>query len=201
MCLTGTESPDQANRTSLSRWSLPAAPRHLCTSAPAVTPQRCTTTSSLCKKTDEGPMRAPSTGSLRALQTTCLQCDPECVVCAGPDLTPGLADMCPPSIAVFSLYRPYEPGFSPALSPSHHLSLRPPGEKIVGKLDKNRPSCLTSGSSLLSLRKVLPQPGSHTLSSLAHLSWVGKSSLSPPPWHQLPGPFYSSHTVLPSSGS
>ena len=75
----GTASLDQTKRTLLSRWSLPTAPRHLCTSEPAGTPQRCVATSSLCKKTAEGPVQAPSTGSLGALQTVCLQCDPGCV--------------------------------------------------------------------------------------------------------------------------
>ena len=84
----GTESPDQAKGTSLSRWSPPAAPRHLCTSVPAVTPRHCTATSSLCKKTHEGPMQAPSTGSLRALQAMCLQCVPGCVDSVGLSLTP-----------------------------------------------------------------------------------------------------------------
>ena len=46
-------------------------------------------TSSLCKKTDEGPVQAPSTRSLRAFQTTCLQCDPGCVDSVGLSLTPG----------------------------------------------------------------------------------------------------------------
>ena len=36
-------------------------------------------TSPMGNKTDEGPMQAPSTGSLKALQTMCLQCDPGCV--------------------------------------------------------------------------------------------------------------------------
>ena len=61
----GTESPDQAKRTSLSCWSPPSAPRHLCTSAPVVTPRPCMATSSLGNKTDEGPAQAPSFGSLR----------------------------------------------------------------------------------------------------------------------------------------
>ena len=100
------------------------------------------------------------------------------MVCAGPDLTPGLADLCPPSIAVFSLYPPCEPGVSSALTLSHHLSLGPPGGRVVGKLDKNRPTCPTSGSSSLSLWKVLPQPGSRMRSLLlpAFPGWVSHSS-------------------------
>ena len=89
MCPTGTESPDQAERTSLLRWSPPVTPRHPCTSVPAVTPRSCTATSSLWKKTDEGPVQAPSTWSLRALQTTCLQCDPGCVDSVGLSFSPG----------------------------------------------------------------------------------------------------------------
>ena len=50
-CPRATASPDQAQRTSLSRWSPPTPPRHLCTSAPAVTPRRYMATCSLCKKT------------------------------------------------------------------------------------------------------------------------------------------------------
>lgn len=51
---------------------------------------------------------------------------------------------------------------SPALTASHHLSLRPPGGKVAGKLDKNRSPCLTS--MLLSGR--FSPTGSHVVSAL-----------------------------------
>ncbi|XP_043727738.1 uncharacterized protein LOC122673892 [Cervus elaphus] len=118
---------------------------------------------------------APSTRNLGLLGTTGLQCDPGCVDNAAPASLPGLGAMCPPSVSVFPLHPP-----SPALTPSHHLSLRPLGGKDVGKLDLNRPSCLTSGTSSMSLWKVLPQPDSHMLPSLAYLSQAGRTFLSPP---------------------
>ena len=62
--------------------------RHVCTSAPAVTPRHCVTACSLCKKTGSH-VQAPSTKSPRALGTTCQHCDPGCVTWTGLDLTPG----------------------------------------------------------------------------------------------------------------
>lgn len=46
----GTVSPGRRRRASPWSWGQPAPTRHLCTSVPAVYPQRCTTTSSLHKK-------------------------------------------------------------------------------------------------------------------------------------------------------
>ena len=81
---------------------------------------------------------------------------------------------------------------SPALTASHHLSLRPPGGKVAGKLDKNRSPCLTS--MLLSGR--FSPTGSHVVSALAHLSWVDRTSCP-----HLPGPLYHTHAAPPSSRS
>ena len=65
----------------------------------------------------------------------------------------GPRDICSPSISVFSLHPPCEPRrcFSSSVSP--HLSLKPPGGKVAGKLDENTSPCLTS---MLSLWKTLP---------------------------------------------
>ena len=81
-------SRSRKKRTFLSRWSPPTTPRHPCTSVPAVTPRCCMATCSLCKKTGS-QVQAPSTGSLKALETTCQHCDPGCVTWTGLDLTPG----------------------------------------------------------------------------------------------------------------
>ena len=50
MCPMGTTSLERRRRASLWPWSLPPPTRRLCTSAPAVNPQRGTATSSLHKK-------------------------------------------------------------------------------------------------------------------------------------------------------
>ena len=83
----GTESPDQAKRTSLSRWSLPTSPDirvllcqqllHGATWPPA-----------LCAKRQGAHVQAPSTGNLTVLGTTGQRCDPGCVTWTGLDLTP-----------------------------------------------------------------------------------------------------------------
>ncbi|XP_061021944.1 uncharacterized protein LOC133072569 [Dama dama] len=54
--------------------------------------------------------QAPSTGNLGPLWATCLQCNPGCVDNAAPASLPGLRAMCPPSVSVFPLYPPCEPG-------------------------------------------------------------------------------------------
>ena len=128
-----------------------------------------------------GHEQAPSTGSIGPLWASCLQCDRGCVDNAAPTSLPGLGAMCPPLVSLsFRCILPVnqEEAF-PALTPSHHLSLRPLGGKDVGKLDLNKPSCLITGTSSMSLWKVLPQPDSHMLSSLAHLSQAGRTFLSP----------------------
>ena len=74
----------------------------------------------LCAKRQGSPLLVGSQHrEPQGFPATCLQCDPDCVVCADPDLTPGLVDLCPPSVAVFSLYPRCEPGVSAALTSSH----------------------------------------------------------------------------------
>ena len=71
--------------------------------------------------------QAPSTRNLGILRATCLQCDPGCVDNAAPTSLPGLGAMCPPLVSLsFRCILPVnqEEAF-PALTPSHHLSLRP----------------------------------------------------------------------------
>ena len=64
---------------------------------------------------------------------------------------------------------------SAALTASHHLSLRPPGRKVAGKLDKNRSPCLTS---------MLPLEGSPRLALMwslllpTFLWWTGHPLLT-----------------------
>ena len=74
----GTASLDQTQRTFLSRWSLPNAPRQLYISVPAVTPWSCRVTCSLLKKT-RAYMQDPSTGNLKPwgprASTVTLMCD------------------------------------------------------------------------------------------------------------------------------
>ena len=85
---------------------------------------------------------------------------------------------------------------SPALTPSHHLSLRPPGGKVAGRLDEN----ITLSHFNVSLWKVLPDWLSRSLRSCPPFL-IGQDIPLPISLHQLPGPLYHSHTAPPSSGS
>ena len=58
-----------------------------------------------------------------------------------------------PSLSFPCIFPVNQEDASPALTASPHLSLRPPGGKVAGKLDENRSPCL---SSMLSLWKALP---------------------------------------------
>ena len=88
------------------------------------------------------------------------------MVCTGTDLNPGLADTCPPSISVFLCILPViQEDASLAPTPGQHLSLRPPGGKVAGRLDEN----ITLSHFNVSLWKVLPD-------------WLSRSLRSCPPF-------------------
>ena len=88
----------------------------------------------------------------------------------------------------------------PALTSSVSLNLRPPGGKGVGKSDTSSPSCLSPGTTCLSLWKVLPQAGPSVVSALVQLPQMWDLS-SPTFLALVPTLLYFSLAAPPSSGS
>ena len=96
------------------------------------------------------------------------------MVCAGPDLTPGLVDTCPPSISVFLCILPVsQEDASLAPTPGHHLRLRPPGGKVMGNRIRLDP-LVSPWTPHCCLSETIHQPGFHVVSDLAHLSRGGR---------------------------
>ena len=87
---------------------------------------------------------------------------------------------------------------SPGQTSSHHLSLRL-RRKVVGKLVISRHSCLTLGSSFLSFWRFSPSLAL-TWSRLLSTFPGGQDILLHTSLHQLPGPLYHSHKLLPHLG-
>ena len=72
--------------------------------------------------------------------------------------------------------------------------MRPPGGKVAGKSDTSRPSCLSPGTTCLSLWKVPLQSGPCIVSALVQLPQMWGLTL-PPSWLSFP-PFSTSALLL-----